>query len=314
MVRMSLREVARRLGGDVIGAHQVVAPGPGHSRKDRSLTIAIREHAPEGFLVHSHAGDDFRTCRQLVREKCGLSGWEPRRVLPRAGHRRVAACPFTPPTQDCGKHPPPGHDEEEARRKLATARALWDASVPLQGTPAETYLRAARRITCVSPSTLRFLPARGNHPPALIAAFGIPCEPEPGILLLPPRHITGVHLTRLQPDGSSKVHNTSKIMLGRSSGSPIVLAPMTDLCGLGIAEELENALSHHIATGLGVWAAGCASRLPSLAAVVPPYVETVSIVVDDDDAGRRYSHALKGALLARGFEVRRVTARRGDRQ
>jgi hypothetical protein len=50
-------------------------------------------------------------------------------------------------------------------------------------------------------------------------------------------------------------------MLGRSVGQPIVLAPVNDLGGLLIAEGIETTLACH-ASGLGLWAAGSASRLP----------------------------------------------------
>ena len=60
-----LRSLARLLGGDVIG-RQVLAPGPGHSPKDRSLSVTISATAPEGFLAFSHAGDDFAECRVAV--------------------------------------------------------------------------------------------------------------------------------------------------------------------------------------------------------------------------------------------------------
>ena len=46
--------------------------------------------------------------------------------------------------------------------------------------PAETYLREARRISCSLPPTLGYLPPRGEYRSALIAAFVIPDEPEPG--------------------------------------------------------------------------------------------------------------------------------------
>jgi hypothetical protein len=56
------RIVARALGGSVSGRN-VVAPGPGHSRADRSLSIKIDPAAPDGFVVHSFAGDPPITCR-----------------------------------------------------------------------------------------------------------------------------------------------------------------------------------------------------------------------------------------------------------
>jgi hypothetical protein len=68
----SLNEIAQALGGEV-SAGQVLAPGPGHkSRADRSLSIKPDSAAPDGFRVHSFAGDDWRTCTEYVRSRLGL--------------------------------------------------------------------------------------------------------------------------------------------------------------------------------------------------------------------------------------------------
>src|SRR5438094_729787 len=75
---------------------------------------------------------------------------------------------------------------------------------PLSGSIAETYLREARGYRGPLPPTLGFLPTRGEYPPAMIAAFGLPDEPEPGRFTLPERKIRGVHLTRLAPDGRDR--------------------------------------------------------------------------------------------------------------
>ena len=56
-------------------------------------------------------------------------------------------------------------------------------------------------------------------------------------------------------------------MIGRSTGAPIVLAPLTDALGLAITEGIEDALSVHEATGLGVWAAGSASASSTSATI-----------------------------------------------
>jgi hypothetical protein len=68
----------------------------------------------------------------------------------------------------------------------------------------------------------------------------------------------------------------------RCLGSPIVLAPPNDMLGLAICEGVEDALSIHRATGLGAWAAGGATRFPSLANTVPEYIEAVTVVGHDD--------------------------------
>ena len=64
-----LRAIAKMLGGVVVG-RQVLAPGPGHSPKDRSMSVTLSATAPEGFLAFSHAGDDFAECRDYVKQRC----------------------------------------------------------------------------------------------------------------------------------------------------------------------------------------------------------------------------------------------------
>jgi hypothetical protein len=51
------------------------------------------------------------------------------------------------------------------------------------------------------------------------------------------------------------------------------------------------------------WAAGGANRMPALASAVPDYIESVTILVDNNDAGRHGSHELARRLHARGVEV-----------
>src|SRR4051794_19705265 len=71
------QQVARALGGKARGK-QVTAPGPGHSRLDRSLAIICDPHAPDGFIVHSHACDDDIAAKDYVRERLGMPAWKPR--------------------------------------------------------------------------------------------------------------------------------------------------------------------------------------------------------------------------------------------
>src|SRR3954453_23687691 len=69
----ALRSYAAALEGVVISGNQVCFPGPGHSRQDRSCTLLLSRSAPDGFLVFSHAGDDWRVVRDHVRSRLGLS-------------------------------------------------------------------------------------------------------------------------------------------------------------------------------------------------------------------------------------------------
>jgi hypothetical protein len=98
-----------------------------------------------------------------------------------------------------------------------------------------------------------------------------------------------VHLIKLKPDGSDRLRDDPKckITIGKDIAVPIVLAPPNDGLGIAVAEGIEDALIAHQETGLGAWAAGGAARLPMLANAIPDYTECVTILVDDNEAGRR---------------------------
>jgi hypothetical protein len=188
-------------------------------------------------------------------------------------------------------------EQDEARERLKIALSLWRRRI-LTSTALETYLRDARGYAGPIPATLGFLPASGDHAPAMIAAFGMARETLPGEIVIDDAAIRGVHLTSLKPDGSGKAGtDRDKIIIGKSVGFPIVVAPINDGLGLAITEGIEDALSLHEATGLGAWAAGSASRLPALAERIPGYVEIVSIAADDDDVGLKYADQLGGIIL-----------------
>ena len=192
--------------------------------------------------------------------------------------------------------------------QIAKARWLWSSRLPVAGTAAEMYLREVRGYRVPLPATLGFLPARADYLPAMIAAFGIADEPEPSILAITEDAVRAVHITRLKMDGTGKAGtDRDKIMLGRLTGAPIVLAPITDSLGLAISEDIENGLSAHAATGLGVWAAGSASHLSALAEEVPGFVESVTVIADVDDPGQCGAQHFADRLVARGIGVEIVT-------
>jgi Toprim domain len=189
----------------------------------------------------------------------------------------------------------------EARR--TKAQWLWAMRRPISRTPAARYLRESRRYNGPLPGTLGFLPGRGEYPPAMIAAFGMPTEVEPDVISILPTAVQAVHITRLLPDGSAKAGtHADKIMVGTPLGTPIVLASPNDLNGITITEGIEDALSMHEATGLGAWAAGSACFLPALAAVIPSYIDFVTIVSDPDQNGQHFARELKARLAERGVE------------
>jgi hypothetical protein len=142
---------------------------------------------------------------------------------------------------------------------------------------------------------------------------------EPGVIVITDDAVTGVHLTRLLPDGSGKAvfddpDENAKIMIGFSAGSPIVLAPPNDLLGQAVTEGIEDGLSVRAGTGFGVWCAGCASRMPGLADAVPDWIDCITVYAHDDADGKRYAIELADALVARGFEPSSRASHEKDRR
>jgi Toprim domain len=263
----NLRSIARALGGDVLTRGRVICPGPGHRPSDRSLCVWFNG---DDFTTHSFANDDWRACRDHVKSLLGIDSTYRFHV----------------------EQPPVELRTEQDEDKISKARHLWgcrDKDTSLVA----TYL-AARGFTGELPESIGYLPAGTYQYPAMIAKFGFGDD------------IHAVHLTYLLPDGSDKADiKPQRRMLGKPMGWPIVLAEPNDVLGLAIAEGIETALSAHVATGLGAWAAGSATFLPYLADAVPGCVEAVTICADEDKsgAGQRGADELARSLYGRGFEI-----------
>jgi hypothetical protein len=71
---LSLQVLAAALGGEISG-DQVLAPGPGHDPKDRSMCVKL---GSDDYIVHSFSGDDWKECRDYIDEKIGAPKWEPK--------------------------------------------------------------------------------------------------------------------------------------------------------------------------------------------------------------------------------------------
>lgn len=100
IVSLSISQIARMLGGKVSrsnGQPCVLAPGPGHSPKDVSLSVTLLSSAPDGFLVHSFSPeDDPIACKDYVRERLGLPPFEPKR---KRGNRHAKPAKTTTTTK-----------------------------------------------------------------------------------------------------------------------------------------------------------------------------------------------------------------------
>jgi len=306
---MRAADIAHVLGGRRSG-RGYVARCPIHHDRNPSLSVCDGAH---GLLVHCFSGCDpceilAELRRRLPLHAMGSENQDhrefpnnsqscPRNSIDKVESAARAASEIGAGTGNCSKQ----HQDHE-RRQREKAIWLWSQHVPIIGTPGERYLRA-RGYPGEIPPTLGFLRARDSYPAAIIAAFGMTEELEPGMLAAP-RWVNAVHLTRLRADGSDRERGPeAKIMIGRSVGSPIVLAPVNDLLGLAITEGIEDALSVHLATGLGAWAAASAGRMPALADILPSYIETVTIFAHPEKVGQDKARELANKLHGRGVEV-----------
>jgi len=251
---------------------------PAHEDDEPSLSL---RDGDRGLLVHCFAGCTPADVFVAIRRK---------------GHRLIKPGDTAPESVK-------GTGEYE-RRQHEKAAWLWGRRRPIAGTVAERYLREARGYSGSPPATLGFLPPhKREHRPAMIAAFAIVDEPEPGVLGKP-LDVGAVHLTLLRDDGSGKADaEPNKLIIGSPLSRPIVLAPPNDLMGLAICEGIEDALTAHTATGLGAWAAGAAGFMLKLAKMVPSYIEVVTIFAHSDVAGERGARQLAAALRQRDIEV-----------
>jgi hypothetical protein len=281
------------MAGDTLVAGIAVALGDA-TKEGRGWRCRCPVHGGTGFTIHTGKNGKI-----LFKCWAGCDG----RAVARELHRLNLLPGDDSKDQTADRPRPrasqPRDDDEAAYRadRLDLARWLWRRRLPLVSTLAYRYLTNTRGLTGPFPCTLGFLRAYKDHPPALIAAYALPIEPEPGALELPIEAVQGVQLISLTDD-ARKVGRAKSI--GRCPGVPIVLAPMGDSLGLAIAEGVEDGMSIAEATGLGAWAAGGASRFTALAETVPTYADSISLLLDDDPAGIRGVTGLVAALTERG--------------
>lgn len=266
---MSLPNIAKALGGIVTGG-QVLAPGPGHSAKDRSMSVKIGESGK--LIVHSHSGDDDMACKAYVERKLGIV-WEPEghqrdtgafermqaRAIKLNGHANGHAQPETLPTD---------------RRQMQALR-IWHESVDPRGTLAETYLasRGLGLADDVALTTLRFHPecpfGEGTRHPCMVAAFRSIDSGE----------VVAIHRTALTP-GAKKI---DRKMLGPIIGAAIMFGDLDAGRGaLAVGEGIESALSGLSMGFAPAWAMGSASAIAKLPVVNG--VDTLTILGEHDAA------------------------------
>jgi putative DNA primase/helicase len=286
----ALRAIARALGGDIVGS-QVLAPGPGHSAKDRSLSVTLSATAPDGFMAFSHSGDDWRRCRDYVRDRLEIT----RETPPRARNELQAGRPAAVDRRD----------DDEKRRRIAAS--IVDGIVPLRGTPGETYLNNARRIDVDAVAdVLDSSDAIGWHPSVLFREDGHPLGGKRlGCII----GITTDPISAKPTGGISRtyLHEGRKLGKAKNFGPAGVvrLTPDEDtLGGLHLAEGLETAL-----TGMSIglhpmWSAGSTAIMAKMPVIAG--IESITVIADNDvnGAGERAAAELVRRWRTAGRETR----------
>jgi hypothetical protein len=171
--------------------------------------------------------------------------------------------------------------------RIRKARDLWDSSISINGTVAETYLRTRRIFEAVDlhpqhrrGPALRFAPACWNSEaekklPAMLAACRDPVSGE----------LRAVHRTYLGPWNGCAVR----------LHAPPVFGPLV------VAEGIETALAASIVLKAPAWATGSAGNLARLA--LPIDIREIWIAADRDPPGER---AAWEAARRWGYEGRKA--------
>ena len=292
MSGLTLREIARAMGGEVQG-QQVVCPGPGHSRIDRSLAVRLSSQHPTGWVAHSYVGDDFTLCRDFIAQRLGLDldAWRTR------GH----GAPRQTPT--CAVREPAPEPDHAAR--IARALAIWNAGTDAHGTCVERYLASRGLDLPVGTDALRFNPRtpwREDNGEVVRVPAMVAC-----LRAIEGDGITGVHKTRLTREGVK----VGRKMQGLAGGSAVKLDPDDAVTmGLAIGEGIETCLA---ARQLGLrpcWAlasAGAVASFPLLAGV-----EALTLLAENDPASDRAIGKCAEAWHVAGREVTVVTPNFGS--
>jgi hypothetical protein len=258
-------------------------------------------HEADGFVCHSFAGDDFRDCRDHVRERLGLT----------AAPRRRDPPPRVAPAGETRAEAIAAWREAFVRAQIA---AIVSRLAPVIGSPGEQYLRDIR---CIDVDAVRDVLDRtdaiGWHSAVFFNApqrQGRPRHPLHGQLLGcivaimtdPVTALSTGAISRTYIDDGRKVGKAKSLGLG---GGVVRISPDDEVTqGLFLAEGIESALAG-MSIGLRpMWATGSTSimaKFPVLSGI-----EALTIVADNDanGNGERAADEVAARWLEAGHETR----------
>ncbi len=276
--------LTQALGGRWHGSYGLAYCPAHHNTKTPALSLSDGRDGQ--LLAHCHSTCDFRDIIEALKAKGLIEGQSN----------------FTPPDPAEAQR---RRKQEQAmqERRWQQASRVWDASQPIKGTLAETYLRN-RGITCDLPDRLRFNPscwhATGQNLPAMIGKVSGNIG-------------TAMHRTYLTTEGAKASVTPSKSMLGSCKGGAVVVARCEG--PLVVAEGIETALS--LASGLHngpatIWAALSTSGIKSLSLPALPQRLIIASDSDDNGAGLKAAQSLAQRANALGWDVSLAPAPEGQ--
>lgn len=279
----SLADLAHLLGGEIRGG-QILAPGPGHGRKDRSLAVRLDRETADGFIFYSFSGDARAACRAHILSCWGL-----------ASTYRPAAKTSNPRARTSRS--------QSRGQSVEASQVIWRSCQTVVGSLGESYLASRRlRVDARLSEVLRFHSALwldGAPKPALVALLrdirtDAPC---------------GIHRTWLSETGQK----LTRKMLGQAKNAAVKLDADEDVTNaLTIGEGVETAMAGRQLDCGPVWAVGSAMAIQTFPVLAG--VEALRILAEEDanGANARAIEVVAKRWLSAGRDVFVFQPARGD--
>ena len=275
---MSLKAIVQTLGGDLYdGGRRARIPAPGHSRRDRSVSLLLEG---DRLIVHSFSDGDWKAVLDHLRE-----------------HHLIdeANCPLSFSIEAITTAQPPTVPE---RRRAATR--LWAEGAPVMGTLSERHcrLRAVER-TLPGPDALR------HHRSAPISAYadkGARRQAMIAAIQDSDGSLCAIEITYLNGRGerSGDLRLSRKTIGQAPAGCAVRLDPAHSEMLVG--EGVFTSLSASQRFGLPAWALLSVRNLRVW--IAPEGVRSILIAADRGKAGEDGANALQSRLMAMGVAAR----------
>lgn len=276
---MSLRTIVRVLGGELYdGGRRANIPAPGHSRRDRSVSLLERDGR---LIIHVFGGGDWRAVRDDLRGR-GLLGGE---------------------ASDQGPADPGGVSEEASRRRRRqTAELLWSQARAIAGTLSERHCRLRGLVGPVPGDT-----ALRHHGLTPLSVYRPGPATRPALLagiVDPAGAVSAVEIAYLGPGGRRAVglRLPRKTVGVIEPGSAVRFDPAAE--AMVVAEGVFTTLSARQRFGLPAWALLSTSNLRCWSP--PRGVRSVLIAADRGQDGEASAQRLARALRADRIDARIV--------